>query len=46
MNKFYLKVKCTFCKHSIGMPYEEVYFQRSEDDHERKRKQKEFPKKS
>jgi hypothetical protein len=46
MNKFYLRVKCKFCKHSIGMPYEEVYFQRLEDDHERKRKQKESPKKS
>jgi len=46
MNKFYLRVKCKFCKHSIGMPYEEVYFQRSEDDLERKRKQKELHKKS
>jgi len=46
MNKFYLRVKCKFCKQSIGMPYEEVCFQRLEDDSERKRKQKQFPKKS
>jgi hypothetical protein len=46
MNKFYLRVKCKFYQQFIGMPYEEVCFQRSEDDSEKKRKQKQFSKKS
>ena len=45
MNKFFIKVKCKFYKYSLEMPYEEVYFQRLEDDSDDKRKQKQYSKK-
>ncbi len=46
MNKFFIKLKCKFYKYLLEMPYEEVYFQRLDDDFENKRKIKHFPKKS
>jgi len=45
MNKFSIKVKCKFYKYSLEMPYEEVYFQRLDDDSSDKRKQKQHSKK-
>ena len=45
MNKFFSKVKCKFCKYNLEMPYEEVYFQRLDDDSDDKRKQKQYSKK-
>ena len=44
-NKFFLKVKCKLYNYSLEMPYEEVYFQRLEDDSTDKKK-KQFVKKS
>jgi hypothetical protein len=44
--EFHIKLKCKFCKYFLEMPYEEVYFQRLEDDSEEKRKPKQFSKKS
>jgi hypothetical protein len=46
MDHFFIKVKCKFYKYSLEMPYEEVYFQRLDEDLSSKRKQKQFPKKS
>jgi hypothetical protein len=46
MNKSFIKVKCKFYQYFLEMPYEEVYFQRLEDDSEDMRKSKQFPKKS
>jgi hypothetical protein len=46
MNKFFFKVKCKFYKDFLEMPYEEVYFQRLEDDSVDNIKQKRFAKKS
>ena len=45
MDKFFSMLKCKFCNYLLEMPYEEVYFQRLEDDSEDKRK-KHFSKKS
>jgi len=45
MNKSFLKVKCKFYEYFLEMPYEEVYFQRVEDDSEKKKKPKHFSKK-
>ena len=46
MNKFSIKVKCKFYQYNLEMPYEEVYFQRLDDDFSNKKKQKYFSKKS
>ena len=46
MNNFFIKVKCKFCNNFIEMPYEEVYFQRLDEDSEYERKSKQLPKKS
>ena len=46
MNKSFLKLKCKFCEYILVMPYEEVYFQRIDDDSGEKKKLKQFSKKS
>jgi hypothetical protein len=46
MNKSFIKVKCKFYQYFLEMPYEEVYFQRLEDDSKDMIKPKQFPKKS
>ena len=42
MNKFFIKVKCKFYNQFLEMPYEEVYFQRLDEDSQNKKKLKQF----
>lgn len=46
MHNSYLRVKCKFCKHVLEMPYEEVYFQRLEEDIEENAEKKQLSEKS